>query len=50
MPFDPISLGIAGAGALFDFIKGRQAQNSASVRTRGAATIPRECLSGGTLW
>lgn len=30
MPFDPISLGIAGAGALFDFIKGRQAQNSAS--------------------
>jgi hypothetical protein len=30
MPFDPISLGIAGAGALFDFIKGRQAQNSAN--------------------
>ena len=30
MPFDPLSLGIAGAGMLFDFIKGRQAQSSAN--------------------
>jgi hypothetical protein len=30
MALDPLSLGVAGAGLLFDFIKGRQAQKSAA--------------------
>src|SRR6478735_2574606 len=29
MPFDPISLGVAGAGMVFDFLKGQQARQDA---------------------
>ncbi len=30
MPFDPLSLGVAGAGLILDFIKGRKAQQQAA--------------------